>query len=112
MKVLTRRSAVGAVLLAVMFALAPLSGHAQDAGKRRIVARVAPVYPELARNMGLEGVVKIDALVGPDGTVKNLEIKGGAPVLVEAAAGAVRKWRWEPAAHESHELVEVKFSPH
>lgn len=112
MKALTRKSALGAVLLALTFAWAPVQSHAQDnAGKRRIVVRVTPVYPQLARNMGLEGVVKIDALVNPDGSVKNLEIKGGAPVLVEAATSAVRKWRWEPAVHESHELVEVKFSP-
>jgi TonB family protein len=95
----------------VIFALAPLPCHAQDsAGKRRVVDRVAPVYPELARNMALEGIVKVDALVAPDGTVKGVEIKGGHPVLVQAAANAVRRWRWEPAIHESHEVVEVRFS--
>jgi len=111
MKTLKRLSAVGALLLAVIFALAPLPCHAQDsAAKRRVVERVAPVYPELARNMALEGIVKVDALVAPDGSVKTVEVKGGHPVLVQAAANAVRRWRWEPAAHESHEVVEVKFS--
>lgn len=61
--------------------------------------------------MALQGVVKVDALVAPDGTVKSVEIKGGHPVLAQAAANTVRRWKWEPALRESHELVEVRFSP-
>ena len=111
MKTLKRLSAVGALLLAVTYSLAPLPCHAQDSvTKRRVVEQVAPVYPELARNLALEGVVRVDALVAPDGTVRTVEIKAGHPVLVQAAANAVRRWRWEPAAHESHEIVQVKFS--
>jgi len=110
MKTLKRLSAVGALLLAVMCASAPLPCHAQDnTSKRRVVERVAPVYSALARSMALDGIVKVDALVAPDGRVKTVEIKGGHPVLVQAAANAVRRWRWEPAARESHEIVEVRF---
>jgi TonB family protein len=61
--------------------------------------------------MALEGVVKVDTLVAPDGSVKSVEVKGGHPVLTQAALNAVRRWRWEPAAHESHEVVEIKFTP-
>jgi protein TonB len=112
MKTLKRLSAVGALLLAVAFSLAPLPCRAQEnAGKRRVVEQVTPAYPILARNLALEGIVKVDALVAPDGSVKTVEIKGGHPILVQAAANAVRRWRWEPAAHDSHELVEVRFSP-
>jgi TonB family protein len=112
MKTLKRLSAVGALLLAVTYSLAPLPCHAQDnTGKRRVVEHMAPAYPTLARNLALEGTVKVDALVAPDGTVKTVEIKAGHPILVQAAANAVRRWRWEPAPHDSHELVEVKFSP-
>jgi len=107
-KTLFRR---GAPLLAVLFAFACLPCHAQDAGKRRVLIRVAPVYPLIAQRMSLEGIVKIDALVGTDGTVKTVEVKGGHPILVDAAAEAVQRWRWEPLPHESHELVEVRFSP-
>ena len=112
MKTLKRLSAVGALLLAVTCSLAPLPCHAQEnTGKRRVVEQVNPTYPMLAQSMALEGTVRIDALVAPDGTVKTVAIKGGHPILVQAAATAVRRWRWEPAGHESHELVEVKFSP-
>jgi membrane protein involved in colicin uptake len=60
--------------------------------------------------MALEGIVKVDALVEPDGSVKSIDSRGGHPVLAQAAAKAVHQWKWE-AAHESHEVVLVKFSP-
>jgi TonB family protein len=78
--------------------------------KRAIAVRVPPVYPPLAQNMALHGVVKIEAIVASDGSVKAVVVKGGHPVLAQAAANAVRQWKWEPAAREIHEAVEVKFS--
>jgi TonB family protein len=61
--------------------------------------------------MALEGIVKVEALVAAEGSVKAVDVKGGHPVLAQAAMNAVRRWRWEAAAHESHEVVELKFSP-
>jgi TonB family protein len=83
----------------------------EPVGKRRLVERVAPAYPALARSMALEGIVKVEALVAADGSVKGVDVKGGHPVLAQAALNAVRRWKWEVAAHESHEVVELKFSP-
>lgn len=85
---------------------------AQDAaGKRRVVEQSAPAYPTLARSMALQGTVRVEALVSADGSVKTVDIKGGHPVLAQAAVNAVRKWRWEAATRESREPVEVKFAP-
>jgi TonB family protein len=85
--------------------------HSQDAPKRRLVGHSAPAYPSLARSMALQGIVRVEAVVSPDGSVKAVDIKGGHPVLAQAAANAVLKWKWEPASHESREAVEVKFAP-
>ncbi|MGA2355489.1 MAG: energy transducer TonB [Terriglobales bacterium] len=82
----------------------------ESTSKRRLVERSQPVYPSLGRTLRLEGIVRIEAVVSPDGTVKSVAIKGGHPVLADAAASAVRQWKWERAAQESHELVEVKFT--
>jgi len=107
-----RRSISALLILFVCGALAPLCLQAQDANaKRKLVTHAAAPYPQLARTMGLAGVVKVDAVVAADGTVKNLDVKGGHPVLAQAAANTIRQWKWEPAAHESHELVEIRFSP-
>jgi len=78
---------------------------------RRIVNQTAPAYPSSARSMALGGVVKLEALVAPDGSVKAVDVKSGHPVLAQAAANTVRQWRWEPAPQESYELVEISFSP-
>jgi len=93
-----------------MLFLHPVRSHTQGA-VRKLVNQTAPAYPTLARNLALEGVVKVDALVKADGSVKSIDVKGGHPVLAQAAAKAVLNWKWEAAIRESHEIVEVKFSP-
>lgn len=112
MKLLMRQGVVGVLVLAAMLLLSAIHSQTQDAaGKRRLVEHATPAYPALARNLALEGAVKVDALVAPDGSVKGVDVKGGHPVLAQAAANAVRRWKWEPTTRESHELVEVRFSP-
>ena len=100
-----------ALVLAALLLLIGVSTQAQESGRRRLLSRVAPAYPDLARRMSLQGVVKVDALVAPDGTVKAAEVKGGHPLLAPAAVDAVLRWKWESAPHETHEIVAVKFSP-
>ena len=90
----------------------PSFGQAdQPAGDRKVVNKVVPQYPAWARGMNLKGIVKVEAVVGGNGVVKSVEVKGGHPVLVQSATNAVRQWRWEPASHESREFVEVRFGP-
>jgi TonB family protein len=108
-----RWTAILTLLFASMAVVCPQKSFSQDdtEGKRKVTNRVVPDYPDMARRMSLRGVVKVDAVVGSNGVVKSVEIKGGHPVLAQAAVSAVRKWRWEPAAHETREPVEVKFEP-
>jgi TonB family protein len=97
----------------LVFVLAlPLSLPAQSesASSRRIVARVEPSYPLLARSMGLAGAVRVEALVGPEGSPRAVDVKGGHPVLAQAVVNAVKQWKWEAAPKESRETVEVKFA--
>ena len=83
----------------------------QGGSGRKIVNRVVPVYPPLARTMNFRGTVRLDAIVQVIGTVKPVELKGGHPVLAQAAEIAIRKWKWEPATHESREPIEFHFDP-
>ncbi|MGA7219230.1 MAG: energy transducer TonB [Candidatus Sulfotelmatobacter sp.] len=78
---------------------------------RKVVNKVIPQYPGLARTMNISGTVRVEVLVAPNGSAKSLEIKGGHPILVEAAQNAVRQWKWEPVSHETHESVELRFHP-
>lgn len=87
------------------------SAWAQQTSGRKLIQRTAAPYPTLARSMALQGTVRVEAVVSSDGSVKSVDIKGGHPVLAQAAANAVRQWKWEPTAHDTRETVEIKFSP-
>lgn len=93
-------------MLALLLATPAL---AQSTG-RKVKDRVLPVFPELARRMNLKGAVKIEALVAPNGRVKSTKVVGGNPVLVMAAQSAVERWRFEPAAQETTETIELLFT--
>jgi TonB family protein len=96
-----------------LFVCAPPSWTQEEQadGARKIVSRVMPRYPEMARTMNIRGSVKAEALVKPNGVVKTVDVKGGHPVLVRAAQEAIYRWKWEPSAHETREPIEVKFDP-
>jgi len=58
--------------------------------------RVQPVYPPLARQARIQGSVVLRAVIDRDGKIKNLQVLGGHPLLVQAAMDAVRQWRYRP----------------
>jgi len=62
--------------------------------------------------MNITGIVRVEVVVSPNGTVKDAKVVGGHPVLANAALEAVRKWRFEPAAMESSGVVDFKFEAH
>lgn len=95
----------------LMLASSPAPAQESSEGGRRVVTKVVPQYPSLARSMRLQGIVRADVLVAPNGTVKLIEVKGGHPVLVDAAQHALRDWKWETAPRETHESVELRFTP-
>jgi outer membrane biosynthesis protein TonB len=68
-----------------------LAQEDSPAGSRRVINKVAPQYPAWARSMNLQGIVKVEALVGSNGVGKTVGVKGGHPVLVQSATDAVRK---------------------
>jgi TonB family protein len=110
----TQRWFAGFVLAAVTGAilLHPLPGRAQQEEiSRKVKTRVSPAYPDLARRMGISGVVKVQVVVAPNGSVKSTKLVGGHPLLVNAAVDAVKKWRFEAASEETTGVVEFKFDP-
>lgn len=108
-----RRTAAAVACLAVFLLVASGFSPAQEAidNARKVLNRVSPHYPSLARTMNIKGSVRVEAVIAPNGTAKSVDIKGGHPVLAQAAVDAVRQWKWEPAAHESRQTIEFKFTP-
>jgi len=78
---------------------------------RAIMERVAPSYPDLARRLNMEGVVKLRVTVEPGGSVQSIDVVGGNPVLAKAAQDAVVHWKWVPGPKETKEIVEIRFHP-
>ena len=88
---------------------ATLPSVAGDVGRIRIggsvaaaklINRVQPIYPALARQTGIQGVVKLHAILGKDGSVQQLQVISGHPLLVQAALDAVRQWIYQPTLLE------------
>ena len=61
-----------------------------------LVHRVQPEYPRIAQVMRLSGIVELQARIGTDGTVQELEVVSGNPILARAAIEAVQQWRYQP----------------
>jgi TonB family protein len=80
-------------------------------GSRRLEYSVAPEYPEVAKSMRLVGTVQVQALVRPDGTVKQVRVVGGHPLLADALVRAVLQWKYQPAPNETTESVKFDFAP-
>jgi periplasmic protein TonB len=72
-----------------------------------LVYRVEPKYPPLALQIRLEGTVRLHAIVGRDGVVRDLELLSGHALLAPAALEAVRQWRYRPTILNG-EQVEVE----
>jgi periplasmic protein TonB len=61
-----------------------------------LIKRVQPKYPSAALAVHTEGAVQIQATINKEGTVTNLKVLSGDPVLAHAALEAVRQWRYKP----------------
>jgi TonB family protein len=110
-----RRIVNSALIMAALsgaFGILPApEAQAQETGERKVKFKIAPQYPEIARKLGLTGVVKLEIVVAPNGSVKDTKVIGGHPILVNAAVDAVKKWKFESASAESTTTREFKFQP-
>jgi protein TonB len=71
-----------------------------------LINKVQPSYPPLARQTRISGTVRLHAIISKAGTVQQLEVISGHPLLVQAALDAVRQWKYRPTTLNG-EPVEV-----
>jgi protein TonB len=60
------------------------------------IKHVAPIYPSIAQSARVQGVVIVEATIGPDGKVKDAKVLRSIPLLDQAALDAVRQWEFTP----------------
>jgi TonB family protein len=103
----------GIVRFAAYFALlglvVPLPMSSQESEPLEPLKKVVPVYPEVLKHAGISGTVKVRVIIGPDGTVKDVEARGGGAIFIDAVTKAVKQWRYLPTG-ELQRVFEITLS--
>ena len=68
----------------------------QGVSQGLLIRKVQPVYPPLARQARIQGNVVLQAEISKDGTIENLRLMSGHPMLAPSAIEAVKQWRYKP----------------
>ncbi len=95
---------------AALALLLVLAIPATAADKRGVLQRVAPLYPEIAKRMRISGEVQIEATVDATGKVTGTKPVSGNHMLSDAAADAVKKWKFEPGDGVATVVVTINFA--
>jgi len=61
-----------------------------------LIQKTMPIYPAIGKAVGAQGTVILQATISKAGTVENLRVASGPPLLQQAALDAVRTWRYRP----------------
>ena len=75
--------------------------------KQVVTHSVEPSYPTLAKQMKVQGSVVLQALIGKEGTIQDLQILSGPQILSSAAREAVMQWRFKPY-YQSGQAIETE----
>jgi protein TonB len=70
-----------------------VGGNVQQA---KLIKHPMPIYPALAKQARIQGVVHLQAVIAKDGTIQELHAIGGHPLLIPAALEAVKQWVYQP----------------
>jgi periplasmic protein TonB len=73
----------------------------------KLIRQPKPVYPQLAKQVHIQGLVRLHALISRDGTIEDLQVVSGHPLLFPSALEAVKQWVYQPTLLNG-EPVEVE----
>jgi len=71
----------------------------------KVIKKVDPIYPQMARYKGIQGRVVMDAMVAPDGKVRDVQPVEGNQMLADAFKSALKKWRFEPQLRDGRAIA-------
>jgi len=103
----TAGGVIGGIIGGVMSAAPPPPPPPKAAAPKRIrvggsvekallIFGPKPEYPPLAKMARIQGTVKLEAVISKDGTIQDLKVLSGHPLLVKSALDAVQRWRYQP----------------
>lgn len=67
-----------------------------EKAETRLIYQPKPVYPPVAKSARIQGLVRLAAHIGTDGTIEDLKVLSGHPLLIKASLDAVSQWRYQP----------------
>lgn len=107
---------IGGVLGGIPSAVAPppqvtpvrirVSSGVQEA---LLLHKVEPIFPPIAKQARIQGTVRLEAIIARDGTIQNLRVIEGHPLLVQSALQAVQQWRYKPTLLNNEPVEVVTF---
>ncbi len=104
---------VGVLLMGSLFVgVVGVSRVAAQDSDRRIVTRVEPDYPDALKKLYIGGIVRVEVQVAANGSVKNVKLLGGNPILGQSTMKAVKSWKYAPAGADETLTVKLNFDPH
>jgi len=68
----------------------------QGVTEGNLLNKVTPLYPDIAKRARIQGTVVLQAVISKQGTIENLRVMSGHPMLTQSALDAVRQWRYRP----------------
>lgn len=104
-----------AVTLTIAFVNArPLTAQTSEqiGVERKVVTRLEPEYPEALKRLYIGGVVRVEAVIRPNGGVESTQLLGGSPILGQSAMKAIKQWKFSPATSKEKIVVQLEFDPH
>jgi len=100
--------------LAILCVGLPLWSQSPDdtVRERKLITRVEPKYPPTLERLYIGGVVKLEVVVAPNGSVETATLMGGNPILGQAAITAVKQWKYATSATKTKLVERLEFDPH
>jgi TonB family protein len=98
-----------ALCLALAMTFVPAALTPQE-NEPKVLKKVLPAYPDILKKMGVSGTVRVKLNIGADGSVKDVEARGGNAIFIDSVAAAVRSWKYVPGERQRTADVTVTFT--
>ena len=106
------KNSLGTLCLCALLLFSAAAAQAQENNGRKVIKKAPVAYPSILKSKGIGGVVRLRVYVKPDGTVRDTEVIGGNPILVESAQKSVLQWKFTTGSAETVMEISVVFDPH
>ncbi len=83
--------------------------QSESDGARKLISRVEPEYPAILLSNHIGGTVRVKVTIASNGTVEDVELIGGNPILAEAAMAAVKKWVYAAGRSRTQAEISIPF---